>query len=73
MDATGKQYDKRRKAIRETWLPQIHDIAEIEVAFIAGELQDSSAQAKLMHEAEQHKDFIFLDMKVRRTAPQHAA
>jgi hypothetical protein len=62
-DAPGKTYDKRRTAIRDTWLPKVAKIPEFEARFIAGRSDDEEAQEKLHSEHKLTNDFVFLDMK----------
>lgn len=71
-DSPGKSYDKRRKAIRETWLPKVANYPEFEAKFIAGRSEDEDAQAKLVAEQAAMSDFVFLDMKARPPASQSA-
>lgn len=70
-DSPGKSYDKRRKAIRDTWLSKVEKSPEFEARFIAGRSDDTAAQAKLEEEHKSSKDFIFLDMKVCRSQAVH--
>jgi hypothetical protein len=62
-DSPGKSYDKRRTAIRDTWLPKVASLPDFEARFIAGQSNDAEAQERLQNEHEVTNDFVFLDMK----------
>ena len=61
----AKPYDLRRKAIRETWLPQVKEYTDMAVNFVSGRSQDATMQASIEREHAAHGDFIFLQMQVQ--------
>lgn len=74
------KYGKRRKAIRDTWLPAAKSLKDTVVRFVVGVEHNPVILEKLQREMAQFKDeFLSLDVEVRArwlktpAAPQTAA
>jgi Galactosyltransferase len=64
-DTPGKTYDRRRKAIRDTWLSKVANFPEFEARFVVGVSADGAALSRLHDENAMHNDILFLQSKAR--------
>lgn len=71
-DGESGDYGKRRKAIRETFLPGMQEAAGIEAKFVVGRVDDPKLALASSAEQSRHtSSFLTLDVKVSSSFYPH--
>ena len=58
------RYSARRQAIRDTWLPVVHETETVQAFFISGVSKDQEAQTAIEEEASVKGDVVILGVPV---------
>lgn len=71
-DGEFGDYGRRRKAIRETFLPNLDNVPGIEAKFVIGQVTDPGLARKIEAEQSRYaKSFLAVDAEVRPFHPPY--